>query len=130
MRTLFLSLCLLPLLLFADEKSQQNGLEWLKIVDKGEYGKSWDVASLTLRLKIPKKVWEQLLDYTRRPLGSVQKRALLQELDSKDPENLPKGDYKIQVYSTEFSTGAGKEVLMLIQETDGTWRALTYHSSK
>jgi hypothetical protein len=131
----FLLALLFPLFLQAEavdlDPSIRDGQSWLKIVDQGDYPKSWEVASLTLRLKIPQSAWTALLKAVREPLGKVKKRSLIQQTDAKDPENLPKGDYKIQLYATDFSKAKGvKELLMLIQESDGTWRVLTYNVTR
>ena len=111
------------------KKSETSALNWLKLVDEGKYGQSWDKGAFTFKLRIPKKVWVQLMDSTRKPLGSVQNRTLADQRESLNPEGLPEGDYMVVVFKTTFAKNqSGHELLTLVLESDNQWRVLTYQA--
>jgi len=130
MRYVFLALlALFPLAAFAEQGAKEAAAEWVELLDKGKYDEAWEKGALTLRLKVNRQVWNSLMAAMRTPLGAVKERKLLKELPAKDPENLPKGDYMVVLFETSFQDGkTRRELVTLVQETDGNWRPLTYHA--
>ena len=101
--------------------------KWLLLVDNGTYGDSWEIGSATFKLTIPKDRWVTLMEQIRKPLGSVQKREILDQRTAKDPKGLPPGDYMVFFYDTSFSEkGVAHELVTMVKENDGQWRVLTY----
>lgn len=110
-----------------DQKSLDAAKQWLSLVDKGEYAKSWTNGSLTFKLTISDARWQSLMKAIREPLGNVVSRDLLEQRPSKDPAGLPKGDYMVIFFKTNFANREdAHELLTLLQESDGNWRVLTY----
>jgi len=105
--------------------SAAASLAWLGLVDRGDYGKSWDVASALMKLTVPKDEWMTIMTKVRKPLGSARSREVLDQRTAKDPAGLPKGDYMVMFYKTQFSTKTANELVTLYLE-DGTWTVLTY----
>lgn len=118
----------------ADYKLQQNielgeaeTLAWLGMLDKGQYGESWDKGSLMFRNTIKRDEWIKAMDKIRKPLGSVVARTNVDIRTAKDPNGLPAGDYLVFFYKTSFSNKKEAfELLTLVQMSDGHWRVLTY----
>lgn len=109
-------------------ESAQASLDWLKIVDEGNYGKSWDNASKLFQSTVGKEEWIQLEQATRKPLGQLVKREVVDERIAKDPKGLPVGNYMVLFYNTSFTNRKdAHELVTLMQESDGKWRVLTYH---
>ncbi len=109
------------------KNSVEAALKWLHLIDEAKYAESWDAASLTLRLKIPKNYWVTLMENIRKPMGSLISRKLLDQRTAKNPAGLPKGDYMVLVFQASFSRKeSAKELVTLVQESDGRWRVLTY----
>lgn len=107
--------------------SAQAAANWLKVIDQGNYDQSWDLGSLTMKLKIPKNDWKTILAATRGKLGAVKSRELVDQRTSKDPNGLPKGDYMVLIYKTNFTTkNSLGELVTMVLESDGKWRGLTY----
>ena len=107
--------------------SSQAAAQWLELVDQGKFNQSWDTGSLTFKLTIPKSRWEILMNSGRKPLGTVTSRQILDQRTSKDPKGLPKGDYMVIFYNTNFSNkNNAHELVTMVQESDGNWRVLTY----
>lgn len=108
-------------------ESQEVAVKWLKLIDEGKYGDSWDVGSLTFRLTIPKKHWIALMQQIRAPLGDVKERKMVDQRPASNPKGLPKGDYMVLVFDTSFSEKQkGRELVTMVLESDGRWRVLTY----
>lgn len=126
---------MLPLSLFANAAKSplEGGLQasaaaaqsWLQLLDKGQFGQSWDQVSSVTKHTIKKEEWEHILEKTRKPLGNVKSREVLDQRTAKDPQGLPKGDYVVMVYKTVFAKSTASELLTLYLE-DGQWRVVTY----
>lgn len=109
------------------KESADASQAWLSIIDSGKYAEAWEKGSLTLKLKIPLNAWLPILEATRKPLGSVSKRTVVDQRTSKNPPGLPAGDYMVMIYKTDFATKKDiGELVTLVLESDGKWRGLTY----
>lgn len=116
-----------PALRQAVDSSQQAAEAWLKIVDQGSYGNSWDAGALPLRLVMSRKEWMLSLDTMRKPLGRPVQRKVEDIRLAQDPKGLARGNYMIFIYDTSFANGhQAQEILTLQQSNDGQWRVLTY----
>jgi len=110
------------------KNSSEAAETWLKVVDEGNYDKSWDTGSLTFQLTIPKKEWSKALQSMRQPLGNVVSRQLVEQRPAENPKGLPKGFYMVLFYKTSFSNRQdASELLTLQQQNNGQWKVLTYH---
>lgn len=98
---------------------------WLSIVDKNKYPESWDKSSALTKLTVPKDEWVQILEKTRKPLGSVTSRQVVDQRTAIDPSGMPKGKYIVMFYKTVFSRKTAYE-LVTLNEEDGQWSVLTY----
>lgn len=107
--------------------SAQAAEQWLKILDDGKFQDSWDRASMTLRLTVPKRNWIALMENIKKPYGTVQSRKIIDQRPAKNPKDLPKGDYMVLVFEASFANKkTAHELVTLVQESDGRWRVLTY----
>lgn len=110
-----------------DEESMKSGENWLRLIDAEKYTESWNRASLTLKLTVSKAHWNALMHAVREPLGAVLSRKLLEQRLAKNPKGLPKGDYMILFFQTDFSKKKNAhELVTQVLESDGKWRVLTY----
>lgn len=122
-------LCQLPLQVMAGapDESATAAREWLELIDQKKYVESWHAGSKTLQMSVPQKYWVTLMTRIREPFGLVKKRTVLEQKEAKDPKGLPKGDYMVLFFDTSFSERqAARELVTLVQESDGKWRVLTY----
>lgn len=108
------------------EASAMATQAWLDKVDKGHYGESWDNASELLKLTMTKDDWEKLMEKTRKPLGAVKSRQVVDQRVAKNPKGLPAGDYIVMVYKTVFAKKADATELVTLFLQDGSWHVLTY----
>lgn len=99
---------------------------WLKLIDSGRYGESWDQASALMKLTIHKDEWQQLMDKVRKPLGQMTSRQVLDQRVATNPHGLPKGDYQVMFYKTAFTGKPMAYELVTLFLEDGQWRVMTY----
>jgi hypothetical protein len=109
------------------KQSADASLAWVAVIDQGKFKEAWDNGSVTLKLKVPENSWETILNATRKPLGKVLERKVVDQRTSQNPPGLPAGDYIVMIYKTDFESKKGvTELVTLVQESDGKWRGLTY----
>lgn len=109
------------------ENSLKASGEWLKNVDGGNYGSSWDQGASIFKLTMPRDEWNTYLGKVRQPLGSVSNREVIDQRVSKDPKGLPKGDYMVMIYNTKFSSGTSATELVTLQNEEGKWKVMGYY---
>lgn len=103
---------------------------WLKVVDAGNYGESWNAASNTFKFTIKKDEWIKAEEKLRKPLGKLISRKLVEQRPAKNPKGLPAGDYMVIYFKTVYANRhEANELVTLVKSDDGVWRVLTYHSS-
>lgn len=104
--------------------------QWLKLIDDGKYGDSWDFGSKTFQFTIKRDEWVKAQEKLRQPLGKLSSRKLIEQRTAKNPKGLPAGDYMVLYYKSSFSNRPeANELVTMVRESDGNWRVLTYHAS-
>lgn len=130
--TAMLGLMLSTALHAQDEAAKRQAAEraaqsWLALVDRGDYGQSWESAAAFFKSKITKADWESALKQVRAPLGAAGTRRLLGSMLQTDLPGAPPGQYVVIQYKTEFT---GKtymiETITPMLDHDGTWRISGY----
>jgi hypothetical protein len=114
----------------ADEQlkaSAEASTNWLAIIDQEKYEMAWEKGALTLKLRVPLNSWLQIMEASRKPLGKMVNRKVIDQRIAKNPPGLPAGDYIVMIYNTDFDkVKAAAELVTLVLESDGKWRGLTY----
>jgi hypothetical protein len=101
---------------------------WLRLVDGGQYGESWEAASTGLKASVAKAQWEKAMTDNRAPLGKVVTRTLASSAYSKTLPGAPDGEYVVTLYSTQFEhKESAQETVISVLEKDGTWRVAGYY---
>jgi len=116
----------------ADEKSEQKAVEaaqkWLALVDKGEYGKSWETAAAYFKGAVTEKQWEQAVTGIRSPLGKVITRKLKSKQYTTSLPGAPDGEYVVIQFETSFEKKKSSvETITPMKEKDGGWRVSGYY---
>jgi hypothetical protein len=111
------------------QASAKASLDWLKTVDDGNYGGSWDQSSAVMKLTMPKDEWIEMLNSMRKPLGSVITRTVADQRTAKDPKGLPPGDYVVMFYNTSFSGRPKANELVTLYFDAGEWGVMTYQAN-
>jgi hypothetical protein len=99
---------------------------WLKLIDSGLYGVSWDEASSTFRKAVPRASWEQKAAAAREPLGKVLDRKLAAKQLTHELPGAPDGTYVVLSFDTRFEhkERAHETVTMMLE--DGKFRGAGY----
>ncbi len=116
----------------ADEQAIEKGVaaaeDWLTLVDRGEYDKSWQTTAALFRAKVARENWVQTISKIRRPLGKrVFRKVILTKYETQLP-GAPEGQYVIVQFKTLFENGAQvTETVTPMMDPDGQWRVSGYY---
>ncbi len=100
---------------------------WLKLVDAGRYGASWDEAASLFRGAIGRADWEKSLKGVRAPLGKVVSRKVASRTYAESLPGAPDGKYLVIRYETSFEhKQAATETVTPRLDEDGRWRVSGY----
>lgn len=101
---------------------------WLKLIDQGKYGDSWDKGAILLQEAIPKEQWMHIQEQTRKPFGKTNSRVIADKRTAHNPHGLRPGDYTVMVYKTSFSHKPStiEIVTLFYDEKKKNWGVVTY----
>ncbi|MGA2350532.1 MAG: DUF4019 domain-containing protein [Terracidiphilus sp.] len=109
------------------EAAKQSAQSWLALVDRGDYGMSWQETSSFFQSKVSKPDLETALKQVRAPLGVAGNRTLVGAVFQTDLPDAPKGEYVVIQYKTEFAgNGTILETVIPMLDKDGKWRVSGY----
>ncbi len=112
----------------AIEKALTAADAWLKLVDAGNYGESWDAAAEYLRGAVSKDQLVKSLDGARKPLGALKERKVKSKEFRTTLPGAPDGKYVIIQYETSFENKQSAiETVTPMLDKDGTWRVSGYY---
>jgi len=90
----------------AAEPSEAAGVQaaegWLKLIDAGQYGASWDEAAAMFRDRVSRADWEKMAAAARRPLGKVLSRKVAKKQLTHALPGAPDGTYLVLIYDSRF----------------------------
>lgn len=110
-----------------EDAAQKAAESWLKLVDDGKYGDSWDAASSLFKAAVTREQWAQAAGTVRSSVGTLGSRKLKSREFSKALPGAPAGQYVTILYDSAFEKKAGAvETLVAMLDTDGSWRAAGY----
>lgn len=100
---------------------------WLKLVDAGRHGESWDKAARLFKKAVTKEQWEGKLKAVRPPLGKVVSRTLESAEYTESLPGAPDGKYVVIQFRTEFEhKKSAVETVTPMADPDGVWRVAGY----
>jgi len=111
-----------------EDEAENAARAWLKIVETGGFGRSWDEASPAFKDAITKEQWLQALDAARSPLGSCLSRKRVARRLVESLPGAPKGPFVVIRYASEFLKKADAvETITPALDSDGRWRIAGYY---
>jgi hypothetical protein len=127
MKPLILILCLfISCSVWAETtKNMPVAINWLQLIDAGEYTKSWQQADVLFKSQLSKANWKSALNTVRAPLGKVATREQISANAYSSLPGAPQGKYLIVQFKTQFSARLAVETLTL-SKSSGQWRAVGY----
>lgn len=134
-RLLAAFLCLgCGVLAFSQEKpeqaAQKAALQWLALVDSGNYGASWQDAAGLFKQGVPEKKWEAMITSVRQQTGKLKSRKLKSATYTESLPGAPPGKYVVIRYESSFDSGSYIETVTPLKEQDGEWKVSGYFVSR
>jgi len=100
---------------------------WLKLMDNGDYGQSWETAADTFHEAVTKADWIAKSKEIRQPLGEVLSRKLTSAEPSTTLPGMPDGSYFVAKFGTAFTNfKPATETVTFALADDGQWKAIGY----
>ncbi len=100
---------------------------WLRLIDDGNFGSSWNGASTYFRGAISEQNWAASLAGVRKPLGKVISRRIAKTQSSNSLPGAPDGKYVVMSFKTVFEhKKAALETVTFMLDNDNTWKAAGY----
>lgn len=120
------------ILSFANDTTEKRAVEssnaWLKLIDTGQYSKSWEIAAELLKNAVTEEQWNQSLTAVRRPLGKVIRRNVKSKQYMTSLPGAPDGKYVVIQYETSFANKKSAiETVTPMLDNDGKWRVSGYY---
>ena len=105
-----------------------SALRWLNMVDKEEYGDSWEDAAEYFKMAVNKDQWVQMLSSVRKPLGKLLSREPESATYKTSLPGAPDGQYVILQFKASFENKKSAiETVTPMLEKDGSWRVSGYY---
>jgi hypothetical protein len=101
---------------------------WLKLIDAGDYKKSWETASSLFRNAVTEDQWATQVGSVRKPLGALVSRKLKRAQYATSLPGAPEGKYVVIQYDSVFQNkSAAVETVTPMLDKDGQWRVSGYY---
>ncbi len=102
--------------------------QWLKLLDAGKYGNSWDLAAAQLKSAVTRQQWITGIRDARRPFGKLTSREAEKLARAHVLPGAPDGDYALVIFQSKFVNGKrAEEHLTWWLDDQGTWRVAGYY---
>jgi hypothetical protein len=100
---------------------------WLSGIDKGQYSKSWQEASVYFQGAISRDRWVASLRGVRKPLGMLMSRRAISSQRMKELPGAPDALYMVIRFRTSFQyKKSAVETVTFMMEKGGSWKAAGY----
>jgi hypothetical protein len=99
---------------------------WLTLLDRGDWGRSWETASAVFRSSVPLPAWMDGIPKAREPFGRMLDRRPVEAVYKTSLAGRPAGEYVTVIFETQFENKKVEEVVTTELEPDGRWRATGY----
>jgi uncharacterized protein with FMN-binding domain len=101
---------------------------WLKLIDDGNYGGSWDEAASFFKNSISREQWSQQLTAVRTPLGKKVTRTFKNATYATSLPGAPDGEYVVIQFDASFENKkVAVETVTPMLDKDGKWRVSGYY---
>ncbi|MFN2167214.1 MAG: DUF4019 domain-containing protein [Anaerolineae bacterium] len=109
------------------DPAREAAMEWLALVDAGDYAQSWTQASALLQQQVSQEAWVEALGITRQPLGDVLSREVTRVDHVTELPNVPDGEYAVLQFKTRFADRESAAEMVTPSLEDGEWKVAGYY---
>jgi len=78
-------------------------LEWLILLDNGDYAGTWDTAADLFQTAITREGWVDRIASVKTPLGKLISREFRSSEPVTNPAGVPEGEYLVVRFATSFA---------------------------
>ncbi len=108
--------------------ARSAALEWLQLVDAGNYAQSWSTASALFRQQVSEAQWQSAAMGVRAPLGAVKSRRVMSADFMTVLPGAPAGQYVVVRFDSSFEhRSSAVETVTPMKDSDGKWRVSGYY---
>lgn len=108
------------------EATKAAAIEFLTMVDAGNFADSWQIAAPYLQENVPLKDWEEKLAKMRATLGAISGRELENVSFAAPAKNLPESELILLEYDSTFEQKDVSEIVTVVLGDDNRWRVVGY----
>lgn len=102
-----------------DARADRAARQWLALVDRGEYDRSWQQASAMFQNGIDQDAWVEAVRNARAGTATPNQRELVSIAHTRQLPGVPENDYVVLVYASRFDDRPPiQETLTLVREDD------------
>lgn len=99
---------------------------WLTLLDRRDWGRSWETSSTTFRTSVPLGSWMDNVPKVREGLGALVDRTPAEMSYKTALPGRPPGEYVTVIFLSKFDNKEVQEVVTTVREADGRWRVTGY----
>jgi hypothetical protein len=99
---------------------------WLKLVDSGNYKKSWEETADSFRKVASEEKWEEAIRGTKAMYGALQNRKPPDVAPAKDLPGMPDGNYNIVQYMSQFTNKKAAVETVVLEKSGQKWKVAGY----
>ena len=99
---------------------------WLVLLDRHDWGRSWETASTTFRTTVPLGTWMDNVPKVRDGLGALIERTPAEMSYKTSLPGRPPGEYVSVIFLSKFEKKEVQEEVTTVREPDGRWRVTGY----
>ena len=107
-------------------EAQAVALEWLKLIDDGQYKTSWQQANSMVQQQVTAAQWQQSLQAARQPLGALMSRTLHSQQAHGSLPGAPDGRYLILTLQSQFEHKQEAIETLTLKYHQGKWQPVGY----
>jgi len=101
-------------------------LNWLRLVDKGEYESSWHDTSELFQSRIGCLDWADKLKAVREPLGKNISRSIKSCTDHQSLPGVPDGNYAVLDFDSVYDQKCNSLEKLTLEKSEKGWRVVGY----
>lgn len=109
-----------------EEAARTAALEWLQLLDAGEYSDAYDLEAARVRAGGTARQFNRSMQARRAPLGGTLSRKMIGVAFSRKMPGAPDGNYESVLFRTTFRHKTSAAERVILAHESGRWRVTDY----
>lgn len=109
-----------------EKEARAAAMEWLALVDAGDYGPAYAMEPARLRAGTTEEQFIRSMEGRRAPFGRVLSRSLIGAAYTRKLTGSPDGHYESILFRTAFAHKALAAERVILSHESGRWRVVDY----